>query len=91
MQEWLGSTSREVSYKAVDYMMKQKQIVLNAFPSRQQPNPPALILCIGRFRMQFGLPYSYEILKKLETKRSVVKAEIHQFWYLEHNLDQCWQ
>ncbi len=38
--------------------------------------------------MQFGLHCSHEILTRLKTKRPVVKAKIHQFWYLERSLDE---
>ena len=32
-QEWLGTTAQEVSYKAVDLMIQQKRIALEALPS----------------------------------------------------------
>ena len=60
-QEWLGTTAQEVSYKAVDLMIQQKRIALEALPSSGWPNPPALNICTGQFMKQFGLPCSHQI------------------------------
>ena len=86
-QQWLGTTPREVSYKAIDFMIKQKRIALGALSSTQQPNPPALQACTGRFTSQLGLPCSHIIFQRLRDKEFITKQDIHRFWYLERSLE----
>ncbi len=82
-QRWLGSTSREVSYKAIDMMAKQRRLALNAIrtaPGGTQSFPQCLQrLCTGTFRAQYGLPCSHELQIKLEANEPVLKTDCDSF------------
>ncbi len=86
-QTWLGSTPQQLSHKAIDLMAKQKRIAQGALPTKVRPFPPPLQPCTGRFRRQYGLPCSHDILEILKEKDGVIlRANCHQFWWLERNL-----
>lgn len=88
-QQWLGKIPTQVSYKAVDLMAKQKRIAMGVLagetapgPQRHPPQP-----CTGRFRSQYGLPCSHEIMGKLTENEAIQKADCHAFYWLACSID----
>lgn len=83
-QTWLGHTNREISYRGIDLLAKQKHLIMRYLSSRTVVLSP----CTGRFRQQYGMPCSHDLFRILDTNKAVKKSDFHRFWWLDRSLDE---
>jgi hypothetical protein len=92
-QTWLGHANRNISYKGVDMLAKQRRIAMSYLlvPAFRAPTPQ-LQPCTSRLRVQYGIPCSHDLLARLQSDHAdlvvVDKSDWHQFWWLERPLDE---
>jgi len=80
----MGTTRREISYKALNKLGDQMHKVLVAKTSRLGRLEPYT----GLFRSQFGLPCAHELEDLVEANEVLTKDYVHCFWHLERNLEE---
>ena len=82
--KWLGDTKTKLSRKAVKLIVKQHDILINAYrrnPGMRSPLPP----CTDSFTKQFGLPCAHRISAMLQRNQSLNYLMTHKHWHLGHD------
>jgi MULE transposase domain len=82
-QTWLGHSNRDISYRGVNILAKQKYLTMRYLSSRSVVLSP----CTGRFRRQYSMPCSHDLFRILSEGGTVKKADWHRFWWLDRSLD----
>jgi hypothetical protein len=85
--QWLGTTTREVAWKAIDRVNRQRRLALGSMPNRLNPRGKALPSCTGRFTKQWGMPCAHYLLEVFSSGRNLQKADFASHWWLEVPLD----
>jgi hypothetical protein len=81
-REWLGDIPKKLTNKAIELIIRQYRIAIQAIPVEGRPSPPDLRPCRQQFRRQYGLPCSHVILAYLEDKKPLGSDLVHPFWLL---------
>jgi hypothetical protein len=85
--QWLGTTTREVAWKAVDQVNRQRRLALGSMPNTLNPRGRALPSCTGRFMKQWGIPCAHYLLEIFNSGRNLQKADFSRHWWLKVPLD----
>lgn len=82
-EEWLSELPTQISFRAINLLIKQHKLVQAHEAEKRELRP-----CTGSFTEQFGLPYAHYILEKKTAPKPapLEKHEIDRRWWLQKPL-----
>jgi hypothetical protein len=80
--KWLGTLRGAVSRKAIDLVLKQRGILMQAIQASPISRLDQLPACTGQFTTQMGLPCSHRLFEKLAANEALEIFNVDTHWHL---------